>query len=77
MNGYRSEQEVIQNLKDAGCDEDTIQCFMQQLQRGRQTHGIHLLQKHRCCLLDTLHRNQKQIDCLDYLLFMLKKKSEK
>ena len=34
---------------------------------------IKSLQCHRCCLLDKLHEEQKKIDCLDYLIYMLKK----
>ena len=34
---------------------------------------IKSLQCHRCCLLDKLHEEQKKIDCLDYLIYTLKK----
>lgn len=27
--GYNSEEDVIQNLKDAGCDRKIIECFME------------------------------------------------
>lgn len=76
MNGHRSDEDIIQNLKDAGCDEVTIQCFMYKLQSGKQNQGVQLLQKYRCGLLDNLHKDQKQIDCLDYLLFMIKKQDK-
>lgn len=76
MKAYRCEDEIIQNLKDAGCDEDTIRTFMDDLQCGKQATGTQLLQKHRRSLLDNLHQDQKQIDCLDYLLFMMKKEQE-
>lgn len=75
MNGYRSDKDIIQNLRDAGCDDATIQCFMEKIQSDKQAQGVQLLQKHRCSLLDKLHKDQKQIDCLDYLLFMVKKQS--
>lgn len=71
MNGYRREEDIIQNLKDAGCDQDTIEIFMDDWQSGRQDKGTQLLQKHRRFLLNVLHKDQKRIDCLDYLLFML------
>lgn len=73
MRIYRSEQEIIQNLKDAGCNEDTIKSFMKNFQCGEQHTATKLLQDQRCCLLDDLHQNQRRIDCLDYLLFVLKK----
>ncbi|QNM07073.1 hypothetical protein H9Q78_12870 [Qiania dongpingensis] len=76
MKAYQSEEDIIQNLKDAGCDEDTIRTFLEDLQRGKRMTGIQLLEKHRCCLVDHLHQDQKQIDCLDYLLFMMRKEQE-
>lgn len=76
MNGYSCKEEIIQNLKDAGCNEDVIQSFMDKLQSGKYLQGIQLLQKHRCGLLDNLHKEQSQIDCLDYLLFMIKKQNK-
>ncbi|MCD8377371.1 MAG: hypothetical protein LUB59_01135 [Candidatus Gastranaerophilales bacterium] len=59
---------IIQNLKDAGCSENLVQNFFK-LDVKEQ---ISLLAKHRINLLDTLHKNQKQIDCLDYLVLNLK-----
>lgn len=67
---------LIQNLKDAGCDEDTIQAFMEDLQCGKRIKGTQLLERHRRHLLDALHQDQKRIDCLDYLLFMLRKEQD-
>ena len=76
MNGYRCNEDIIQNLKDAGCEEDTILCFMDKLQAGKQKQGIQLLQKHRCRLLGNFHKGKQQIDCLDYLIYMLKKQNK-
>lgn len=76
MSAYRCEEDIIQNLKDAGCDEVTIQTFMDDLHSGKQAMGTELLERHRRCLLDDLHGSQKRIDCLDYLLFMLRKQNQ-
>lgn len=73
MEPYHSEDAIIQNLKDAGCDQATIQIFLTDFHRGEQSKGIRLLEKHRRTLLDDLHLEQKRIDCLDYLLFTLQK----
>lgn len=70
---YRCEEDIVQNLKDAACDETTIRAFLQSLQGGKMLEGIRLLRAHRRCWLDELHREQKRIDCLDYLLFRLQK----
>ena len=35
--------------------------------------GLRLLNQHRRLLLDAMHREQKRIDCLDYLLYQIRK----
>lgn len=74
MNAYRCEKDVIQNLKDAGCDEATIRTFLDDLKSGKLAKGAKLLEGYRRSLLDDLHADQKRIDCLDYLLFVLQSK---
>lgn len=64
---------VIQNLKDAGCDTDTVKTFMELADSGEQKKQIQLLEKHRRVLLYEIHKNEKQIDCLDYLLYQMRK----
>lgn len=64
------ENKIVQNLKDAGCEQSFIDGF---LKLGKSAQ-FSLLAKHRNTLLDRLHNNQKQIDCLDYLIFNLKQK---
>lgn len=70
---YQNKNDMIQNLKDAGCNQQLIECFMNQLNEGRLSESICLLNKHRCCLLHSLHQEQKRIDCLDYLIYMLQR----
>ena len=45
---YGSKEAIIENLKDAGCSQETIDCCLACLDSG-----------------------QKQIDCLDYLVFQI------
>ena len=73
MAAYRREEDIVQNLKDADCDDATIRAFMDDFRRGKIREGTRLLQTHRRRLLDDLHKDQKCIDCLDYLLFMLQR----
>ena len=35
--------------------------------------ALRLLTAHRRHLLDTLHQEQKRIDCLDYLVYQMRK----
>ena len=72
MRENQSTEAIIQNLKDAGCDSETIEKFMADLQKGKEANGLKRVAAHRKNLLDSLHREQKCIDCLDYLVYQMK-----
>lgn len=74
MNGY-NESAIIQNLIDAGCKEDFIAKFMEDLRKDNISKDLKLLQAHRRLLLDNLHKEQKRIDCLDYLVYRMTKEN--
>lgn len=62
--------EILQNLIDAGCDEKTITIF----ESCRSVKDeLRLLEKHRAALLDRSHEVNRQISCLDYLIYNLEK----
>lgn len=73
MNSESNENAIIQNLKEAGCNQDMITAFINDLKEGYIDDGMKLLAAHRRLLLEELHREQKQIDCLDYLVYKMKK----
>lgn len=64
---------LIQNLKDAGCTKKDIEEYLCLHDSQEITKQVCLLKKHRCALLEELHSVQKEIDCLDYLLYNIKK----
>ena len=68
-----SETAVLQNLKDAGCSQETIDRFMDCFKQGMVNDQLQILSQHRKALLEEMHREQKRIDCLDYLVYKLKK----
>ena len=65
--------EIIQNLKDAGCDKATVEHFMKLGETGDTQEQLKLLSIHRKQLLDRVHREEKRIDCLDYLVYQIQK----
>lgn len=67
---------VIQNLEDAGCDQRTVEQFMKLEAGGEKQRQLKLLENHRRCLLEKVHKNERQIDCLDYLLFQMRKENK-
>jgi len=69
------EESIIRNLKDSGCGEDTIREFVEDLREEKISEGLKLLEAHRRVLLDELHKEQKRIDCLDYLVYKIRKEN--
>lgn len=68
---------IKQNLQDAGCDEELITTFLKHYQDNNSHELIKSLSCHRCNLLKQLHIEQNKIDCLDYLIYTIKKSKEK
>lgn len=73
MDYMENTEAVIQNLKDAGCDDEMVTCFLEMTECGERQGQLKLLEKQRRNLLEQVHKNEKQIDCLDYLVFQMKK----
>ncbi len=66
---------IYQNLKDAGCDKQLTEQCMSFVKKG-DVHGmLPILTKYRSSLLGTVRSGQKQIDCLDYLIYKLQKET--
>lgn len=64
---------ILQNLKDAGCSEKTAEQFFELKVKGKIESQLKLLSKERSVLLQNVHVSQKKLDCLDYLIYCLKK----
>ena len=65
---------LYQNLIDAGCRKDLIETCMELAKADRWKRILPLLGEHRTNLLDAVHDGQKQIDCLDFLVYTINKK---
>ncbi len=69
---------IVQNLIDAGCDAKTIKDCMGFVEKGEYWGALPILINYRKALLGTVRAGQKQLDCLDYLIYTIKKrKAEK
>ncbi len=66
---------IIQNLNATGCGEYTLKAFVNNFNDKKFSDGLKLLEAHRRTLLDELHKEQKQIDCLDYLVYKMRKEN--
>ena len=68
-----SKQAVIQNLRDAGCDRKTVEQFLCLEEAGELQKQLELLSNQRKKLLEKVHREERKITCLDYLVYQLEK----
>lgn len=79
---YGSREAVIQNLKDAGCAPDIMECCIACMEQGEKRELLKRLEEHRKGLLHKMHKaklisengrclEEKQIDCLDYLVYQI------
>lgn len=64
---------VRQNLLDAKCPQEAIECFMALRSRGNVPEQLAFLAMHRKTLLNRLRQAQHSLDCLDFLIFSIKK----
>lgn len=60
-------------LDDIGCNEAEKSGIMRCRCCDDLNGTIRLLRKRRQVILDEIHEEEKQISCLDYLVFMLEK----
>ena len=64
---------MTENLHDMGLnDETTAKCLML-IGEKRYTELEKLLKAHRQSLLDSVHKYNDRIDCLDYFTYSLRK----
>lgn len=70
-----SKMSVIQNLEDAGCEMEMIEEFLLYHEKGLKKHQLSILSEQRRNLLVRIHEEQKRLDCLDYLIYKIKKES--
>ena len=67
-------QALRDNLEDAGCGPEITARFLALERAGQYQEQLKLLSDHRRQLLDSLHREGRRIDCLDYLVYQLEKR---
>ena len=64
---------LYQNLVDAGCSEKRIADCMDYAKKGNWKNLLPMLLQHKKYLLELVHTSEKQIDCLDFLIYRLNK----
>lgn len=67
------EKQFEECLNDIGCSENEKTEILKFYAENDIKQTINLLRMHRKVTLDTIHIGEKQISCLDYLVFQLEK----
>lgn len=70
---YTCRNTVIQNMRDFGCDEDTIAAFLKCFDEGDKNGQRKIINEFRKVKLEELHKTQKEIDLIDYMIYQLGK----
>ena len=71
-----SPSDIILNLEAAGFDRQAIEKYLDCWECGKVGEQLKLLSAKRDSLLEHVHLREKQIDCLDYLIYLIKKSEE-
>lgn len=66
-------ESAAQNLKDANCSPEVVQAFLSSYREGDYPRLLKILAGHRQVLLHQLHDKQRKLDCLDYLIYRIRK----
>ncbi len=66
-------EQIQKCLQDAGCSSQEIARFLSVYSRLSIDQRICLIRQFRLPLMEELHRVQKQVDCLDYLVNEMKR----
>lgn len=67
---------IERNLSDAGCSASFIERFLKLEKDKNHREQQRLLSQHKLCLLKELHDEQYKIDCLDHMIYTMKKEDK-
>ena len=76
MQNKMTTQDLILNLKAAGFEAEMIEQYLACREHGKMKEQIKLLAERRADLLEYIHKKEKQIGCLDYLVYQIRKEEE-
>ena len=66
-------QDLILNLEAAGLDALQVEEYLSYWKTENTARQLQLLSRHRAALLDRVHQMEKQIGCLDYLVYRIQR----
>ena len=74
MADAHDKKEILhQNLVDAGCSDGMIEKCLTLANAGKYEEVEKVLSNYKKKMLAVIHKNEKYIDCLDFLIYKIKK----
>ncbi len=65
---WKDAEEIRQCLSACGCSQEEIQRYIQVVEHGTKADQLCWLKRQRRMLMDQVHRAQRNLDCIDYLI---------
>lgn len=65
--------DLVLNLEAAGLEGEQVEQYLACWRAGKVKEQLSLLAARRAALLEQVHREEKQIGCLDYLVYQIGK----
>ena len=59
---------ILSSLQDAGCGEAELKKAKQLFDSGDSEEMIRHFRKCRCSRMEELHKSQRKVECMDYLI---------
>lgn len=66
-------KDLIQRLCELGCDKKQAEQITKFVQSGDNETAHLLLRRHRKLLMEDLHKSERRVDDLDFLLYQISK----
>ena len=61
-------EQLIQGLYDAGCSAETAERIGTLYEAGSYDEMLHQMRVQRCMLIDEIHKSQRKVDRMDFLI---------
>jgi hypothetical protein len=62
------QEQLIQGLSDAGCSVETVERIRSLYETGNYDEMLHQMKVQRCVLIDEMHKSQRKVDRMDFLI---------
>ena len=67
-------EQLMQGLSDAGCDAAACAAIGSLFEAGNTREVLRRMRLQRCELVDEMHRSQRKVDRMDYLIHAQEKR---